>query len=83
MRKVIIDKEKVKSILRICNERIKEVEKKELTNNNPPIIAENYYEIIKELLICLALLHGFKSENHECLVSSLKNTINNMISRLS
>ena len=33
---------------------------------------EQYYEVIKELLIALLLKEGFKSRNHECLIAYLK-----------
>ena len=48
--------------------------KKELDPKYTSIIVEGYYEIIKELIISLMYLKGYKSENHECLISYLKNT---------
>ena len=41
-------------------------------NKYTSIICENYYEIIKELLIALLLKFGLKSRNHECLISFFK-----------
>ena len=74
IKKVHIDIYKIKSILIMSNERMNVV--KILTKNNKKefnsIICENYYEIIKELLIALLLKSGLKSRNHECLISFFK-----------
>ena len=43
-----------------------------LDEETASIIAEDYYEIIKELLTALLLLSGKKSDNHECLISFFK-----------
>ena len=58
--KTALDKEKVKSILNLSNEREKfvySIDHKKFSTN----AAENYYEIIKELASALLLLNGLKS----------------------
>ena len=73
--KTYSDKEKVKSMLNVVKNRenfVKTANFKEF----PTIIAENYYEIIKELISSLLLLDGFKTigENaHKELIESLSN----------
>ncbi len=72
LRKVEIDFEKVNSILRLCSVRLRVVQDIKLDHETASIVAEDYYEIIKELLTALLLLHGLKSENHECLIAFFK-----------
>ncbi len=73
LQKVFPDKEKVKSIIKMISEREKFVSvigKKEFST----IIAENYYEIIKELSTALLLLNRIKiiGENaHKEIIDSL------------
>ncbi len=61
MIKINPDKEKAKSILNIV--ALRENFLKGLKNKNEysTIIAENYYEIIKELCISIALTEGYKA----------------------
>ena len=61
-----------KSILKLCNVRLRIVLDVKLDSETASIIAENYYEIIKELLTALLLLSGRKSDNHECLIAFFK-----------
>ena len=56
---VFADKEKVKSILNLATEREKFVSS--LKTEFATVIAENYYEIAKELAIAILLLDGFKA----------------------
>ena len=72
IREVGIDPERVKSILKLCSVRLRVVKVILLDEETASIIAESYYEIIKELLTALALLFGIKSDNHECLIAFLK-----------
>ncbi|MEX2017237.1 MAG: hypothetical protein WD876_02090 [Candidatus Pacearchaeota archaeon] len=71
MIKITPDKEKAKSIFEMIKSReqfLKEFEKK---STYPTIIAENYYEIIKELCTAIALTEGYKSAGE----NAHKNTI--------
>ena len=66
------DTEKAESIRRMCKAREKLLKKAELDSETASIIASDYYEIIKELLVAILLKKGFKSDNHECLISFFK-----------
>ena len=59
MHKVFPDKEKVKSIFKMISEREEFVSSMEIKKFST-IIAENYYEIIKELATAILLLDGIK-----------------------
>lgn len=65
------DKQLANSILKMVDVRlnvIKYLNKKEFT----PIIIENYYEIIKELITALMSVDGYKTLSHEALIAYLK-----------
>ncbi len=69
--KVGPEKELARSILRMVEIRlgaIKSLNKKNFT----PIIIENYYEIVKELITALMSIDGNKTLSHEALVVYLK-----------
>jgi len=66
------DKAKIASIRLMCKARQKLLAKAELDSETAPVIASDYYEIIKELLVALLLKNGLKSDNHECLISYFK-----------
>ena len=72
IKKISVDKDKINSMLKMCSVRMKFVKKQKINNEIASIIAENYYEIVKELLTALLLKKGLKSDNHECLISYLK-----------
>lgn len=74
VRKVDIDKDKINSILKMCDVRLRFIQKQEIDGETASLIVEGYYEIIKELLIALLLKNGLKSDNHECLISYFKET---------
>ncbi len=69
IRKTSIDKEKIASIIETAIKRMKFIEKIEVDLDNASFIVENYYEIMKELLVALLLKNGLKSKNHQCLIS--------------
>lgn len=72
IREVEVDREKISSILKMCNVRLKVLKQIKLDEETASVIAEDYYEIIKELLTALLLLSRLKSSNHECLISFFK-----------
>lgn len=61
MIKINPDKEKAKSIFEIIISRERSLNELEKKNIYPTIIAENYYEIIKELCISIATAEGYKA----------------------
>jgi hypothetical protein len=73
IKKIEIDNDKIASIKKMCFAREKLLVKAELDDETASIIAADYYEIIKELLVALMLKEGLKCDNHECLVSYFMN----------
>ena len=55
------DKERAKSIFEIVKVREQSLKEIEKINAYSTIIAENYYEIIKELCMAIALTEGYKA----------------------
>jgi len=72
IRKVDIDIEKIKSILKMAKIEQDIIKVIPVNNDSASKVAKDYYEIIKELMTALLLSHGLKSINHECLISFLK-----------
>src|SRR5210317_206324 len=73
IKKVSVDEEKINSIVKMTEIRLKVLKQIKLDDETASIIATDYYEVIKELLIALLLKNGLKSDNHECLISFFKN----------
>jgi len=67
IRKVNVDTDKVNSIIKMAIKRYDFVKSLEANTDNVSFIFENYYEVIKELLIALMLKKGMRSRNHQCL----------------
>ena len=67
IRKVSVDKSKIKSLIETAGAREKFVDSVKVDDSNASFVFENYYEIIKELLIALMLSKGLRSKNHQCL----------------
>lgn len=73
--KVSPDKEKAQSIMKMAESRKKFLEKIENTEF-ATILAENYYEIIKELCTAIILVDGYKTTGegaHKELIDYMKN----------
>lgn len=68
IKKVNGGREAGKSLLKLVEARLIEVEKIE----NATLKVEAYYEILKELITILLFNQGYKSYSHECLISFLK-----------
>ena len=69
IRKVEVDEERIKSIVEKSMQRLDRAQKTELNLNTVSFIVEDYYEVIKELLIAYLLKKGLRSKNHQCLIS--------------
>lgn len=67
IRKSSVDLEKVASIMDTAGERLEFTRSLAVTKKNVSFIFEQYYEIIKELLVALMLKSGLRSKNHQCL----------------
>ena len=70
--KVEPDQDKINSILKMTKVRHRVLNYIKQDSETTSIICENYYEIMKELLIAIMIKDGLKSKNHECLVSYFK-----------
>jgi len=69
IRKIEVDNEKVLSIIDATESRLKFVKSVEVKKGNVSFVVENYYEIIKELLVAFMLKEGLRAKNHQCLFS--------------
>ena len=69
IKKVAVDNEKIGSIRKMCSVRLRVTQQVAIDDETASIVAEDYYEIIKELLVAFLLKNGLKSDNHECLIS--------------
>lgn len=78
IKKIEPNKEKIKSIIKMCDIRLKMLNNADLDNETASVIAADYYEIIKELLVALLIKNGLKSDNHECLISFFKEKFPNL-----
>lgn len=72
IKKVEPDRQKISSIVKMCNVRLRVLEQILLDAETASVIASDYYEIIKELLTAILLKEGLKSDNHECLIRFFK-----------
>lgn len=66
---VEVDRERIKSIVILALKRLDFIKVISVNRNNVSFIVENYYEIIKELLVALLLKNGLRSSNHQCLIA--------------
>ena len=69
VRKVEVDSERIKSIMKKAIQRLKRAQTTKPTPETTSFIVEDYYEVIKEILVAYMLKHGLRSKNHQCLIS--------------
>jgi len=69
IRKVEIDKERINSIVNKAMQRLERARNTEINEENVSFVVEDYYEVIKELLVAYLLKNGLKSKNHQCLIA--------------
>ena len=69
IRNVEVDNEKINSMTKLALSRSDFIKSININQINVSFIVENYYEVIKELLIALLLKNGLKSQNHQCLIT--------------
>ncbi len=65
VRQVEVDESRINSLIDSAKKRFKMT--KSMDTNFPGFIVEQYYEVIKELLVAFMLKGGYKSKNHQCL----------------
>ena len=69
IKKVSIDDERINSIIKRAFQRLKRAKDTKINLENVSFVVEDYYEVIKELLVAYLLKNGLKSKNHQCLIS--------------
>ena len=69
IRKVEPDLERAKSIIAKAKQRLKRAQETTINEESVSFVVEDYYEVIKELLVAYLLQIGLRSENHQCLIS--------------
>ena len=69
IRNVEIDNERINSIVGKAKLRLKRARDTNVTLENVAFVVEDYYEVIKELLVAYLLKNGLRSKNHQCLIS--------------
>lgn len=69
IRQIELDKDRIKTIEEKAVLRLKRAENTKIDKENVSLVVEDYYEVIKELLVAYLLKNGFRSKNHQCLIS--------------
>lgn len=69
IRKVEVDDSRVSSIVDKAMKRLKRARGTKIDLNNVSFVVEDYYEVIKELLVAYLLKNGMRPRNHQCLIS--------------
>lgn len=69
VRTVERDPERIKSILEKARIRLKRAEESKIDQETVSLVVEDYYEVIKEMLVAYLLKNGLRSKNHQCLIS--------------
>lgn len=71
VKKVEVDMERVKSIKKMALKRYQRLKKNPFNEDEISFLVEDYYEVIKELLVAYLLKNGMRSKNHQCLIAYL------------
>ena len=66
---VEVDNERILSIKEKTDIRLKRAKNTNIDKDSVSLIVEDYYEVIKELLLAYLLKNGLRSKNHKCLIS--------------
>ena len=69
IRKVSVDLERVESMKKMAMKRYEKI--KRYVDEDVSFIVEDYYEVMKELMVAYFLKNGMRSQNHQCLISYL------------
>lgn len=67
IKNVEVDLERVESIKKMAMKRYEKL--KRSLDEEVSFLVEDYYEVIKELLVAYLLKNGMRSQNHQCLIS--------------
>ena len=69
IKQVEIDIDRIKAIEEKAMLRLKRAKNTKINQENVFLVVEDYYEVIKELLVAYLLKNGLRSKNHQCLIS--------------
>lgn len=69
IREVSVDEERINAIINKADKRLKRAKNTGINEDTVDLVVEDYYEIIKELLVAYLLKNGLRSRNHQCLIS--------------
>ncbi len=69
IRKIEVDIDRIKAITEKAMLRLKRAKNTEINKDTVSLVVEDYYEVIKELLVAYLLKNGLRSKNHQCLIS--------------
>jgi len=69
IKQVEIDIDRIKAIEEKAMLRLKRAKNTKINQENVFLVVEDYYEVIKELLVVYLLKNGLRSKNHQCLIS--------------
>lgn len=69
IKKVEVDGERIKSIVKKAFQRLKRARNTKINLETISFVVEDYYEVIKELLVAYLLKNGLRSKNHQCLIT--------------
>jgi len=72
IRRVSKDENRAKELLKMAELRHSFWSENDFNKKCVSLVVDGYYEVIKELLTAMLYLEGLKSDNHECLISFLK-----------
>ena len=69
IRRVEVDKARINSIVKKAIQRLNRAKDTKVNLETVSFVVEDYYEVIKELLVAYLLKNGLRSKNHQCLIS--------------
>lgn len=74
--KISQDERRAKSLRKVARDRLKYLDKEEITKLNCSFILEHYYSALIEFLHSIALKRGYKILNHLCITSFIREVLN-------
>jgi|TARA_Y100000310_G_scaffold330718_1_gene402887 uncharacterized protein (UPF0332 family) len=69
IRFVEVDGERIKSIVKRSIQRLNRARDTDVNVETVSFIVEDYYDVIKELLVAYLLKNGLRAKNHQCMIS--------------
>jgi hypothetical protein len=69
VRQVDEDPQRIQSMIKQAKQRLKRANGTDVSEETVSFIIEDYYEVIKELLVAYLLKSRMRSKNHQCLIS--------------